>query len=160
MILVTEEQKNEILSAINNLEINLETKLDKKFDAKLDAMEEKFDNKFDAMEEKFDNKFDAMEEKFNTKFEEIDERFNAMESKYDTKFNEIQEEIKSISRSVAVIEVEHGEKIQLLLDGQVGILEKLDEFEKRFEKDEIEIEKCSSRIWKLEKIMGVNDSIK
>ena len=108
--------------------------IEKKFDAKLDALEKKFDAKLDALEKKFDAKLDALEKRMNA-------RFDAM-----------QKEIDSISRSVAVIEIEYGEKIEALIDVTQGILEKIAKFENRFEKDEKEIENCSNRIWKLESL--------
>ena len=42
-------------------------------------------------------------------------------------------EIRSLSRSVAFIEVDHGNKLQALLDVTSGILEKLESFENKFE---------------------------
>jgi len=64
--------------------------------------------------------------------------------------NSMKADISHISGRVAVIEHEHGEKIQALLDGEVAILDKLDLFEKRFESDEQDIENHSIRIRNLE----------
>ena len=54
----------------------------------------------------------------------------------DKLLEDMQQEIRSISRSVAKIEVEHGGKIQLLLDVVCGHIDKLDEYEVRFKSDE------------------------
>ena len=62
---------------------------------------------------------------------------------------------RSLSRSIAVLEVEHSRKIDLLVDGQILILEKLDSFEKRFESNEEDLEDHSNRIWNLEKNVGI-----
>ncbi len=70
-------------------------------------------------------------------------------------FSDLEKEVRSISKSVAKIEVEHGNKIQLLADGQVSILEKLNSFEKRFESDEKELVNHSNRIWNLEDHIGI-----
>ena len=71
------------------------------------------------------------------------------------KFDDLSKEVRSISQSVAVIEVEHGSKIQALLDVQVGILKKLDSFEKRFGSNEGILENHSTRIWRLESEVGI-----
>ena len=68
---------------------------------------------------------------------------------------DLTKEVRSISQSVAVIEVEHSSKIQALLDVQVGILNKLDSFEKRFGSNEGILENHSSRIWRLESEVGI-----
>ena len=49
---------------------------------------------------------------------------------------EIKEEQRNLSRTVAKIEVEHGEKLQILLDVVTGQEEKNKEFERRFEEKE------------------------
>ena len=71
------------------------------------------------------------------------------------KFSDLEKEVRSISISVAKIEVEHGNKIQLLADGQISILEKLNSFEERFESDEKELVNHSNRIWNLETHIGI-----
>ena len=64
-------------------------------------------------------------------------------------------EIRSLSRSVAFIEVDHGNKLQALLDVTSGILEKLESFEKRFESNEADLENHSIRILNLESKVGI-----
>ena len=59
---------------------------------------------------------------------------------------QMQVEIKNISRSVAVIEKEHGEKIQILLDAFVGYQEKVEKNEKRTNLCEKKLEKHDSQI--------------
>ncbi len=67
-------------------------------------------------------------------------------------FNEIKEvkaEQRNLSRTVAKIEVEHGEKLQILLDVVTGQEQKNKEFEKRFEDDERILNRHSDEIYYL-----------
>lgn len=67
-------------------------------------------------------------------------------------FNEIKEvkqEQRNLSRTVAKIEVEHGEKLQILLDVVTGQEQKNKEFEKRFEDNERILDRHSDEIYYL-----------
>ena len=63
---------------------------------------------------------------------------------------EIKEEQRNLSRTVAKIEVEHGEKLQILLDVVTGQEEKNEEFERRFEEDEKILDRHSDQIYYLQ----------
>lgn len=63
---------------------------------------------------------------------------------------EIKKEIRTLSGRVAVIEKEHGDKLQILLDVVTGNSEKNKELEKRIEKDEKIINKHSDEIYYLQ----------
>ena len=63
---------------------------------------------------------------------------------------EIKEEQRNLSRTVAKIEVEHGEKLQILLDVVTGQEEKNKEFERRFEEDEKILDRHSDQIYYLQ----------
>ena len=63
---------------------------------------------------------------------------------------EIKEEQRNLSRTVAKIEVEHGEKLQILLDVVTGQEEKNKEFERRFKEDEKILDKHSDQIYYLQ----------
>ena len=93
---------------------------------------------------------DQMEES-NSKLAKHDELLLSVKDQVE----EMGKEVRSISKSVAVIEVEHGSKIQALLDTQVGILKKLDSFENRFESNEGILDNHSDRIWRLESEVGI-----
>ena len=64
---------------------------------------------------------------------------------------EIKEELRTLSGRVAVIEKEHGDKLQILLDVVTGNSEKDKELEKRIEKDEKIINRHSDEIYYLKK---------
>ena len=63
---------------------------------------------------------------------------------------EIKKEKRSLNRAVAKIEVEHGEKLQILLDVVTGQEEKNEEFERRFEEDEKILDRHSDQIYYLQ----------
>ena len=52
---------------------------------------------------------------------------NSMQTMINESIKPLEERLTSLEHSVAVIEYEHGDKIQILLDSVTGILEKQDE---------------------------------
>lgn len=66
------------------------------------------------------------------------------------KQEKMQEELTKIGNTVTVMEYEHGEKIQLILDTLVGHIEKFEDHEERFAKDEKIIELHGHQIYGLE----------
>ena len=67
---------------------------------------------------------------------------------------DIKEEQRSLSRTVAKIEVEHGEKLQILLDVVTGQEEKNKEFERRFEEHEKILSDHDDEIYYLKEKIG------
>ena len=67
---------------------------------------------------------------------------------------EIKEEQRNLSRTVAKIEVEHGEKLQILLDVVTGQEEKNKEFERRFEEHEKILSDHDDEIYYLKEKIG------
>ena len=115
-------------------------KLDKKFN-QFDAIQEKV-NQIDSIQEKV-NQFDAIQEKVN--------QIDAMQND----IKELKEETRKISKSVAVIEQEHGSKIQMLIDISLGYLEKQKHFEKDLNSHDSILDNHSNRIWNLESKLGI-----
>ena len=68
----------------------------------------------------------------------------------------IKEELRKISGSVAKIEVEHGEKLQILFDAFKMHAEKLEQQEKKINNCELQSEKNSDQIYYLKsKVQGL-----
>ena len=67
---------------------------------------------------------------------------------------EIKEEQRNLSRTVAKIEVEHGEKLQILLDVVTAHEEKHKEFERRFEEHEKILSDHDDEIFYLKEKIG------
>ena len=117
----------------------------------IDAIQEKV-NQIDAIQEKV-SQIDAIQEKVN-QIDAIQEKVNQIDSMQQD-IKELKQETRKISQSVAVLEHEHGEKIQALLDGQIGILEKLDLFESTLNSHNNILDNHSDRIWNLESKLGI-----
>lgn len=67
--------------------------------------------------------------------------------KLQDKYEELYTETRNISRAVARIEVEHGEKIAILLDAVTGNIEKQEKLENRLDKCESRIENNEHQIY-------------
>ena len=118
---------------------------------------DEYDNEFKFMHSKFDeydNEFKFM----HSKFDEYDNEFKFMHSKfdeYDEKFDEHNNELRNLSKSIAKLEVEHGQKIDTLIDITSSILERLDSLERNFKSNNEELDKHSDQIWNLESKAGI-----
>jgi hypothetical protein len=64
-------------------------------------------------------------ENIDEKFEKIDKRFDAMEAKFATK-EELKSELKDSERRTGILIEEVNHKIDLVIEGQQGIIQKLD----------------------------------
>lgn len=67
---------------------------------------------------------------------------------------EVKEDVRNISRTVAKIEVEHGEKLQALFDGFQAQDEKKEELKKRIKICEKKIDKQGDKIYYLSSIVN------
>ena len=95
--------------------------------------------------EKLNQKIDFVKEDLR---QEMKEQFKVIP--------EMQREIRNISRTVARIEVEHGEKLAALFDAFTAHSEKLDKHEKRISICEKHIEHQSNQIYHLNsKVQGL-----
>ena len=97
------------------------------------------------------NEHDKEFEFMHSKFDGYDKEFGFMHSKFD----EHDKELRNISKSIAKIEVEHGKKIDTLVDITSSILEKLDSLDKGFESNVKQLNNHSNRIWNLESKVGI-----
>lgn len=96
---------------------------------------------------------DVILQKLSDDMKERDKLLTNMANDMNNMQNEmkdIKKEQRSLSRTVAKIEVEHGEKLQILLDVVTGQEEKNKEFERRFEEDEKILDRHSDQIYYLQ----------
>ena len=141
-------ETRELLQSIEKmLEEKLEEKLEQKLDEKLDQkLDEKLDQKLDK---KLDEK---LEQKLNPKFDSIQNQILEMQGQ----ISELQKETKSISRSVAIIEHDHGQKLDALFDAFKMNNEKIEKQEKRISLYERKIEQHDDDIFYLKnKVQGL-----
>ena len=148
--LTTTDEKIEISSARTDGKI--ETALAKasaKTDEKIKEAINNFSNK---MDKKFSEIRDELSQKIDKFKEEVNERFNKLEDEVEIlqeDTNELKIETRNISRSVAVIEQEHGEKLSILFDAITVSNERQDDFDKRLAKFERKIENNENQIYLL-----------
>ncbi len=62
----------------------------------------------------------------------------------------MQDELTRLGNTVTLIEYEHGRKIDIILDVLIGHIDKFEEYEKRFGKDEKILEKYGHQIYGIE----------
>ena len=79
----------------------------------------------------------------NNKYKELNNKYKELHNKY----KELYDEIRNISRTVAKIEVEHGEKLAILFDAVTGNIEKQEKLENRLDKCEKRIDDNDHQIY-------------
>lgn len=79
----------------------------------------------------------------NNKYKELNNKYKELHNKY----KELYDEIRNISRTVAKIEVEHGEKLAILFDAVTGNIEKQEKLENRLDKCEKRIDNNDHQIY-------------
>jgi len=76
----------------------------------------------------------------------MDEKLSAFKEETNVRFDALQAEIRRVSQSVAVIEVEHGDKLKIINEGVQTIM--IDN--ERLEVHEDKLDDHDNRIWALE----------
>ena len=144
---MTETQRDECLiqlvKSVNKLDNrmdNIENKMDN-FESKMDNIENKIDN-FESRMDNIENKMDNFENKMDN-FE------NRMDN-FENKLNENIAFTQRISESVAVMEVEHGSKLNALFDGYKANSEKLDKIETDIHNIHTILENHENRLYLIE----------
>ena len=87
----------------------------------------------------------------------MQDNMNEMQSnmnKIENKVNEIEKEQRNLSRTVAKIEYEHGNKLQAILDVLCGQLQKNEEFEEKFNEHDKILSKHDDEIFYLKEKIG------
>ena len=103
----------------------MEKEISNKILEKLDSMDKRFDSveeNLNAFKKDVDSRFNDIDDRFNnvdsrfndvdSKFKNIDDRFNDV----DDRFNKLEEVLTDIKNSTAVMEHEHGQKLDVLLE--------------------------------------------
>ena len=81
---------------------------------------------------------------------ELQNNYKELNNKYkelNNKYKELYDETRNISRTVAKIEVEHGEKLAILFDAVTGNIEKQEKLENRLDKCEKRIDNNDHQIY-------------
>ena len=172
---MNKKESNEILSAINSLLLNQFNNFEKKLNKRFDKIEEKIkvipqmQKDIKEIQEKI-NIIPEMQEQIKEMQEQIieiqkqisviPEMQNNIENmqnsieimqndiiKLQDNYEELYTETRNISRAVARIEVEHGEKLAILFDAVTGNIEKQEKLENRLDKCEKRIDDNDHQIY-------------
>lgn len=101
------------------------------------------------VQEKILDKQEQMQ-KSQDKMQKSQEQIRKEQEEMKKEQQEMREELTKVGNTVTKIEYEHGQKIDLILDILTGHGEKLEEHERRFEKDEKIIELHGHKIYAIE----------
>ena len=142
------EESKALLLAIDNIIVQ-----------HLDDFKEQVNNRLDRIEEQtkvipeMQNNIESMQSTIKlmqNDIKELQNNYKELNNKYkelNNKYKELYDEIRNISRTVAKIEVEHGEKLAILFDAVTGNIEKQEKLENRLEKCEKRIDDNDHQIY-------------
>ena len=135
------EESKALLLAIDNIIVQ-----------HLDDFKEQVNNRLDRIEEQtkvipeMQNNIESMQSTIKLMQNDIKELQNNYKE-LNNKYKELYDEIRNISRTVAKIEVEHGEKLAILFDAVTGNIEKQEKLENRLDKCEKRIDNNDHQIY-------------
>ena len=149
------EESKALLLAIDNIIVQ-----------HLDDFKEQVNNRLDRIEEQtkvipeMQNNIESMQstiklmqndiKELQNNYKELNNKYKELNNKYkelNNKYKELYDEIRNISRTVAKIEVEHGEKLAILFDAVTGNIEKQEKLENRLDKCEKRIDNNDHQIY-------------
>ena len=138
---MSSEESKALLLAIDNIIVQ-----------HLDDFKEQVNNRLDRIEEQtkvipeMQNNIESMQSTIKLMQNDIKELQNNYKE-LNNKYKELYDEIRNISRTVAKIEVEHGEKLAILFDAVTGNIEKQEKLENRLDKCEKRIDNNDHQIY-------------
>ena len=145
---MSSEESKALLLAIDNIIVQ-----------HLDDFKEQVNNRLDRIEEQtkvipeMQNNIESMQSTIKlmqNDIKELQNNYKELNNKYkelNNKYKELYDEIRNISRTVAKIEVEHGEKLAILFDAVTGNIEKQEKLENRLDKCEKRIDNNDHQIY-------------
>lgn len=147
---MNQQERDEILIKIYEEQQEMKKNF-KTMQNKQDKMEETQNRMQDALDKMLErqDKMEKRQDKMEKRQGRMEVRQDSMEEKQDR----MQEELTRIGNIVAKMEYEHGRKLDLILDVLIGHTEKLEEHERRFEKNEKIIEMYGHKIYEIEQKM-------
>lgn len=148
-----EQMKNDLcMSIVKVIDEKFET-IEEKNDKNFERMQEENNQNFERMKEENKRTFEGMQEENKRTFErmqqENDKRFKGFLDQMNRRFDEQDKEIISIKRSLAVIEEDHGRKLDVLYETRLNSIE-------REVENAMKIQKLEARVQNLEyKQLGI-----
>ncbi len=100
------------------------------------------------------DQLDSNQKKFASQINSIQEKVSQIDI-MQKDIKELKEETRRISKTVAFIEHDHGEKIDKLVDIMLGFLETQNSIKKTLNSHSVTLDNFSDRIWNLESKLGI-----
>ena len=129
-------------------------KINKRLTSEVDKINERLTSEVDKINERLTSEIGQMNRKFESEMKKVNERFDNLELEgKDTReiIKIMQQEIRRLGGDIAVIQHEHGKKLDILFDAVTGNEERNKETQERFENIEKILEKHSNEIYYLGK---------
>ena len=99
---------------------------------------------------KLENRIDKLEAESNKRFRNIENRIDKLEAESNKRFQNIEERLTSVENIVTKIELEHGEKIQILFDYFVSNIDNFKEIKQEISKINLKLDDLDNRIYALD----------
>ena len=160
VILKIYEEQKKTNKKIDGVEVGIKElstgvgKIDKRLTSEIDKVNERLTNEVDKINERLTSEIGQMNRKFESEMKKVNERFDNLELEgKDTReiIKIMQQEIRRLGGDIAVIQHEHGKKLDILFDVVTGNEERNKENQERFENIEKILEKHSNEIYYLGK---------
>ena len=138
----------ELLLAIDNIIVQHLDDFKEQVNNRLDRIEEQT-KVIPEMQSNIENMQSTIKQMQND-IKELQNNYKELNNKYkelNNKYKELYDETRNISRTVAKIEVEHGEKLAILFDAVTGNIEKQEKLENRLDKCEKRIDNNDHQIY-------------
>ncbi len=99
---------------------------------------------------KLENHINKLEAESNKRFRNIENRIDKLEAESNKRFQNIEERLTSVENIVTKIELEHGEKIQILFDYFVSNIDNFKEIKQEISKINLKLDDLDNRIYALD----------
>ena len=133
---------------------NVQEQMEQKIEENQKSIEQKIYENQKLMEQKIYESQQEIRKEMKEQFEKRDKTIDKIlkgQQKMQKELTEVKEDVRNISKTVAKIEVEHGEKLEALFDAFTMNSEKLDIHEKRINDCERKVETHDDKIYYIEK---------
>ena len=145
---MSSEESKALLLAIDNIIVQHLDDFKEQVNNRLDRIEEQT-KVIPEMQSNIENMQSTIKQMQND-IKELQNNYKELNNKYkelNNKYKELYDETRNISRTVAKIEVEHGEKLAILFDAVTGNIEKQEKLENRLDKCEKRIDDNDHQIY-------------
>lgn len=145
---MSSEESKALLLAIDNIIVQHLDDFKEQVNNRLDRIEEQT-KVIPEMQSNIENMQSTIKQMQND-IKELQNNYKELNNKYkelNNKYKELYDETRNISRTVAKIEVEHGEKLAILFDAVTGNIEKQEKLENRLDKCEKRIDNNDHQIY-------------